>query len=145
MSKILTYFPDTGKFVWQSGKEAGYLDQSGYIKIQLDGKNVYAHRLAFTMSGLECPKFVDHINGNRADNRLENLRAATRSLNNQNLHVCKKSNKVGYLGVRKRGNKFTSTIRVDGKQQHLGYFNTPEEAYEKYLSVKRLLHEGCTI
>ena len=76
---------------------------------------------------------IDHINKNKTDNRLENLRYIDSSGNNRNKFM---RNKWGYIGVYKRNNKFCSSIRVDGgKRLYLGIYNTPREASEAYLNM----------
>lgn len=74
---------------------------------------------------------VDHINMNGLDNRRENLRLATHSQNNHN-RTQYRNNKSGYKGVNKRGHRWYAAIKVNGKQIHLGTFDTPEQAYEAY-------------
>jgi hypothetical protein len=91
----------------------------------------YAYRmvnLAREIIGLEDKKLVvDHINGNSLDNRIENLREATRSENTWN-SVRKTKNRTGYTGVTSTRNKWVATIKNNGKKIHVGTFKTPEEA-----------------
>lgn len=112
------------------------------------GKAYRAARLAwFYVHGAWPKHHIDHINGNRLDNRIANLRDIPRQANNQNIHRSFKTNKTGFLGVDldKRSNRYRASIRHNGSNRTLGRFDTPEEAHEVYLNAKRLLHEGCTL
>ena len=107
-----------------------------YARITVGGKRYPAHRVAWLYIHNVWPIVdVDHINGNREDNRICNLRLATRAenLRNSKRH---KDNKSGYKGVcrdsRLKGNQWRATIWVDGKLKHLGYFATPEAAHLAY-------------
>src|SRR3972149_955610 len=89
----------------------------------------------------EFPKGdIDHINGDRADNRIGNLRATSRSENMQNLKEAHKDNCTGHLGVFKKRHRFGAQIMVDGVKHKLGIYDTPQEAHEAYLEAKRKLH-----
>jgi len=89
---------------------------------------------------------LDHINGVRSDNRLENLRDASDTLNAENKHVAQKNSKTGLLGVTVHdATHFRARIQVKGCYADLGLFKTPEAAHAAYIKAKRLLHEGCTI
>lgn len=124
----------------------GNKQANGYVYIKIDGKSYMAHRLAWLDVNGEWPEvFVDHINGDRSDNRLINLRAATRELNAQNQRVAQKHNKLGILGVSPYGEKYYACIRVNGKTKYLGLHETPEVAHQAYLEAKRKYHEGCMI
>lgn len=132
------------------GTLAGSKLSQGHMGIMIDGKTFYSHRLAwFYMHKEWPPEMLDHINGVRDDNRLENLRLATRSLNLQNQRKASKNNKCGFLGVhRKKGcpvNPYVAELRVNGKIKRIGYYSTPEIAHQAYLEAKRKYHLGCTI
>ena len=154
IKKRLDYDPDTGLFTWnrKSGKvEAGVIGATGYLAIGI-GKKIYkAHRLAWFMQHGEMPKCgIDHINGNRLDNRIENLRLANTSENNQNRKVAHRNNKSGLLGVsmRRRNGEpryFSARIRIDNKLISLGSYPTAELAHQAYLNAKRELHPFGTI
>ena len=114
--------------------------------ISIDGRKHLAHRLAWLYVNGYCPPGdIDHINGDRAANRISNLRLATRSENLQNQSKAQKHNKTGLLGVSHRRGKFRAQIRVDGKKMHIGTFPTPEEAHTAYLEAKRQFHPFGTL
>jgi len=108
---------------------------TGYYQVKLNGKQYYLHRLlaeAFIPNPEGKPE-VDHIDGDRQNNCLSNLRWCTRAENQRNVGK-RITNTSGYKGVsfHKRDGKWQVRIRVDGKQKHLGYFHTPEEAAAVY-------------
>ena len=148
LRELLDYCPDTGVFTWKIrisnvkvGDVAGCLEKDGYLRIQIDSRLHFTHRLAwFYVTGEWPPDQIDHINGIRDDNRIANLRAATRSENGQNRRKPQANNTTGYLGVTRHRGKFLAKIRLDGKRKHLGLFTTPEEAHVAYLEAKRRLH-----
>jgi hypothetical protein len=127
------------------GDEAGYT-QHGYRNIVISGKTYKAHRLAWLyVYGVWPEQCIDHINGDRGDNRISNLRCATISENSQNQRKAKKSNKTGFLGVSPRGRRFKAQISVSGNLKVIGIFDTPEEAHFAYVQRKREIHAACTI
>ncbi len=155
LKQILDYNPETGIFIWKItigrakiGFVAGSIDKGGYIRICKDGKEYYAHRLAWFYIYGKWPNYqIDHINGDKIDNRIENLRDVMEFVNHQNLRKARVDNKAGHLGVGKmdRYQKYFSKISIAGKSIYLGSFETPEEAHQAYLDAKRKFHEGCTI
>lgn len=153
----LHYDPSTGVFTWRDtcthksrvGTVAGRLNSIGYWEIGLGSKLYKAHRLAWLyMSDEPLPPEIDHIDGDRANNRWCNLRAATHSLNQQNRKAAHSNNQTGLLGVRVKKRKtvrFQAIIHVNGVRKYLGTFKTADEASAAYLSAKRKLHAGNTI
>lgn len=117
-------------------------DRDGYIRIRLDRKCLGAHRLAWFCHHGENPNGeIDHINGDRSDNRICNLRVASRSENMQNART-PRTNSSGYHGVSwcTSGKKWTAQIWKDGKRYRLGSFVSPEVAHQAYLAAKAALH-----
>ena len=131
------------------GAIVGVKNRYGYLAAKLNRKTYYVHRLIWTICNGSIPEGfdIDHINGNRSDNRIENLRLVTRQGNNQNLQHAKSNSKTKLLGVcfKKSSQKFVAQIRENGKYKHLGLFNTALEAHEVYLKRKREIHETCQI
>jgi hypothetical protein len=139
---------ETGLFKWKLrtsnrikvGDIAGVKNTNEYIVISIDGVKDYAHRWAIFYTTGEMPKdCVDHINGIKDDNRIENLRCVTKGQNNLNQHIGRGS--IGVLGVStvktKNGKGYRATITISGKHIHLGCFHTIEEAAESYKQFKK--------
>lgn len=131
--------------VWNSrfeNKEAGYIDQNGYVKIELNHKAYYGHRIAyFLMNGEMPPDEIDHIDGNRSNNAYANLRPATRCENARN--VTKRTDTSSeYKGVSlfKRNGKWKAQIRANGVNCCLGHFETEADAHSAYASAARIHH-----
>jgi HNH endonuclease/AP2 domain len=151
LQSLLSYNPETGIFVWRlhnskrtkNSSSAGCLNKdTGYIQIKIDGHLYRAHRLAwFYVYGNFPIHQIDHINGNRSDNRIENLREATH-LQNQHNQTKPRANNTGYKGVSFYAPllKYRARIKLKNKEKHLGYFDTPEEAYEAYCNAAKSLH-----
>lgn len=151
LHKILRYEPETGKLFWRqrtpdmfedtgysaerkcivwnsrfSGKEAGTNAFShGYITVSVNYLDLLAHRVIWVMvHGKEPHDQIDHIDGNRANNRAENLRDVSRSDNQRNQAIMK-NNTSGYHGVHysRTEQKWRASINTNGKKVILGRFN----------------------
>ncbi len=150
--ELLDYNPEPGLFVWKerlirpghrtdkmwnadnANKQAGYVDAHGYVRITLTVKGqkhyIKAHRLVwFWVTGAWPPEDIDHINMDRSDNRIANLRLATRAENRTNTRA-QSNSKSGIKGVSfdKVNNLWRVNITKDGKTKNLGRFLTLEEA-----------------
>lgn len=147
--ELLDYEPATGVFRWKrsgrravAGAIAGSNNGKGYIQISIDGRRRAAHRLAWLVCTGELPTDeIDHIDGNRSNNAISNLRQADRFLNNRNVHCARATNKLGVLGVHARGTRFIAQIRANGTTKHLGCFKTLEAAHNAYLAAKAAFHK----
>ena len=116
---------------------AGSLHSNGYIVVHLDGKEVFAARIIYKMHYLSDPVFVDHIDRDKQNDRLANLRNATNAENSRN--SIQKPGETGYPGVKRQGRKFQSRIKINDIYIHLGTFITAEEAYAAYqIAANRL-------
>ena len=139
--KLLDYEPETGVFRWRSGREgvskgmvAGTKNAAGYRQIMILRKRYYAHRLAWLYVNGDWPHAeVDHANGDKADNRISNLRLAEKSQNRANTAL-QRNNTSGFKGVcfHKPIGKFYASIQIEKKYKFLGYFDTPEKAHAAY-------------
>lgn len=129
------------------GERAGCVQQDGYLCLRVFGKLFLAHRLAWFYVHGEWPTGeIDHIDGDRRNNRMSNLRDVPRTLNAQNLKRAKSSNKSsGILGVYRHGSGWRSRITSGGTSKCLGTFRTQSEAHQAYLVAKRELHAGNTL
>ena len=167
LRSILDYDPDTGIFIWRkrsditpsrirnmwnsrwAGKQAGSPCQShGYRAVSINHVHYLMHRLAWLYVHGEWPaETIDHINRDRLDNRISNLRLATPSQQMSNHPP--KNNITGLPGVtfhkgKKAKKRYSAKISVNRTTHSLGYFETPEEAHEVYKKAARdLLGEFC--
>lgn len=132
---------DNGNLISKvTGKVSGTVNNWGYRRVSWDRGSLgrvreYAHRLVWFMHYGSIPDgvMVDHINLNKDDNRIENLRLIDKSGNAQN-SKCK-----GYC-LDKRNNKYVAYIKIDGVSKHLGYYDKVSDARKAYLKAKRVLH-----
>lgn len=153
LRELVSYDEGTGEFTWlvkrgnaDLGSIAGYTNSNGYRVIRLDGVRYRAHRLAwFFAHGVWPSENVDHINGDRADNRIANLRDITQAENLQNQKRAHNRSKTGLLGAWPSGKRFHSCVRVNGKYHELGRFDTAEQAHAAYLEAKSRLHKFQTL
>jgi hypothetical protein len=158
LRELLDYDPATGEFRWRprqvthfriktwnarnAGKRAGRLTAHGYRHIVIEAVPFYAHQLAWLwVHGVWPGGHLDHRNGNRDDNWIDNLRAATSGQNNWNRRVQSRT-RSGLKGAHwsKREKKWQSTISCNGKMKFLGYFPTAEAASEAYHREAEKLH-----
>ena len=144
--ELLDYTPLTGEFFWRItvnnngarvGDKAGHTLNGRYWAISINGQKCLAHRLAWLISTGEDPGDldVDHKDEDKMNNRLDNLRLATRSQNKAN-----QRKPQGYCFCKQTG-RWLATIKVAGKMFNLGRFDTKEEARQAYVSAK-LHHFG---
>lgn len=152
LCEIFVYDPDTGKLFWKrreggapgwngkyAGKEAFTSTSShGYRQGSLLGGVYRAHRVIWAMVHGKWPEDdIDHINGDRIDNRIVNLRSVSRSENCMNSSVGKR-NKSGVVGVSwsKRENKWKAQIQKDGKNIFIGNFVNFEDAVRARMEMQ---------
>ncbi len=158
LRSLLDFDTLTGDLVWKlrtgtqreikifntqyAGKIAGVTCPRGYKYIRIRGLGVYsAGRLAWLHHYGEWPTLeIDHINGNPADNRLANLRQASRSQNGANRSI-HSNNQSGFKGVTKVGNKWTACVRLNNVKHRLGSFETAEAASKAYLKKAAEIHK----
>lgn len=137
LRELLDYDSGTGIFIWRIGSKgakagsiAGCICDHGYMRISINNRRYYAHRLAWLHETGEWPEYeIDHIDGNPGNNRFENLRAVTRQENmrNQKRRI---TNTSGVMGASwdKFYQKWHARIMVNGKNVHLGYFENFDDA-----------------
>lgn len=155
IKSVLDYNPETGIFTWKerkvthyqiicfnkrfAKKEAGCINNKGYVVIGLVGKEYYAHCLAWIyMTGKSPTEDIDHRDLNTSNNKWDNLRIGTRSQNHANKHISP-YNTSGYKGVSlfRRDGTWRAQIQVRGENVHLGYYDTPEEAHAVYCKAAK--------
>ena len=149
LRELIDYNPDTGSMAWKVstsnripvGSEAGSLQSAGYRYVTIDGQKYLAHRLAWFYVHGAWPKEIDHINRDRLDNRMSNLRMATRSQNSMNKGR-RSDNKSGVTGVtwHKGSQKWRAVCHMNGKQIQVGMFDSIEEAAKAYAEAAEKLH-----
>jgi hypothetical protein len=155
--ELFDYDPLTGVLVrrvnvgrkFKAGSKVGSLETWGYMRTKVDEVDCQVHRLVWLHVHGEWPKGqIDHINGDKTDNRLANLREATAELNSQNQRKAMPGNRVGVLGVSpsdKTSGRWRARIKCGGRIVNLGNHPSPEAAHAAYIEAKRKLHAGCTL
>jgi len=153
INEWVSYDKETGVFTWKkdkprrfkSGDRAGVVNGVGYEWMSIPCcRRLYSHRIAWFIANNQWPDGdIDHINGEKLDNRLCNLRVATRSQNNQNRYKKSANKSTDMIGVSKRSDydAYDARIHVNGKQKCLGTFKTAHDARKAYLAAKEKLHE----
>jgi hypothetical protein len=140
LREVVRYEQETGKFYWlkgnnqkNAGDEAGSRENTGYIRVTIDGHRYVAHRLAWLYMTESWPvDRIDHRNRTRDDNRWENLRQATDSQNKAN-QKAPKNNMLGVKGVRLHEcGKYIARVCKEGQSVYLGVFDTLEAAKAAY-------------
>lgn len=157
---IFDYNQETGELIWKKrpdltdrwnnkmpGKIAGTTTH-GKIVVRVNKRHYFAHRLIWAIVYGDWPiNDIDHIDHDPTNNRISNLRQATRS---ENIHNRRrnKNNTSGFKGVvfDKRRQKWRSEIMISGKRRFLGYFGSPEDAHKAYIlsasPIEKFHHPG---
>jgi hypothetical protein len=149
LKELFHYCPQTGIFTrikgagGKTGSPAGYADSYGYLRIMIDRKMYKAHRLVWLYVYGKWPDCtIDHRNGIVSDNRMVNIREATRVENQQNLKK-RSDNSTGFMNVsfNSKRKKFMSYINYKGKRLYLGSdYDTAEQAHTVFLQAKSEIH-----
>lgn len=162
LNSILVYCTDTGKFYWKEREQSMFtsirmantwnsryankeaftvVNAQGYKSAKIFDTNYKAHRIAWKMVyGVDPSNLIDHINGDRTDNRIANLREASYSENRINTRGVRGSS--GFKGViwSSQSQKWIAEIKVGGKRKYLGSFDDPCEASEVYKTAAKFMH-----
>lgn len=146
------YDRKTGEFFWKRqtskyfnkariGTLAGTIDSDGYVKIVLSRKPYFAHRLVWLLEYGEQPEFIDHVDGNKSNNRISNLRAVSQRQNQSNRPEHRSGHLIGTTKI--RDGKWRAQIETRRKNvrfhRHLGYFETQQEAHAAYMAAAETL------
>lgn len=145
---LVEYDPETGLMTRRSNKEViGRSGVHGYRVTSFRKKKYYVHRLAWIYMNGDIPAgmHIDHIDCDKSNNRIANLRLCTMALNQQNQIRAKRHNRTGLLGVSQKGGRYRASITLNRERRVIGWYGTPEEASAAYVQAKRRLHEFCTI
>jgi hypothetical protein len=148
--ELVNYCPETGLFTWAqnrgtnkvAGKPCGYWRKDGYLFLTLDKEQYLAHRVAWLIMTGAWPKHqIDHADLNRSNNAFLNLRDATPGQNVQNKRV-RKDSKSGLKGAQYIVSlkKWRGRIVRGGKTEHLGLYDTAEEAHAVFCAAAKRLH-----
>lgn len=152
LREAFAYDPTTGVLTWlisrrgqaRPGDVAGCVNH-GYRVTKIDQQVLMVHRVAWALTHGRWPAAdIDHIDGDPSNNRLSNLREATRGQNMQNRRGAQRNSRSGVIGVWKAkkdlSKPWKAVIVVDRRAQHLGYFASKEEASSAYLAAKKAVH-----
>jgi hypothetical protein len=148
LRRLFRYSPSSGKLFWRvsqgggvkAGDEAGCMNAKGYLRVQIKGRMYLVHVVVMTIFDRAWPEHdVDHWDRDTLNNRLPNLRHATRSQNCASTGAMK-TNKLGVKGVCRDRNRYKATIMKDGKKVHLGTRATIDEAAADYWNAAQRLH-----
>lgn len=148
LREYLSYDPTTGQFsrikkTWRSvqlGDASGHICPRGYLYITVLGHKHRAHRLAWLWYYGRWPVLsIDHINGDKMDNRIQNLREVTHSQNKANA-VRQANNTSGVKGVYRKRNKWQAAITFKRRRKVLGVFDRIEDAASAYAAASAKIH-----
>ena len=146
MKEVLNYNEASGIFSWKKslsnrtkvGEECRAINNNGYIVIRVDGNLYYAHRLAWLYMYSTFPsKYIDHIDHNRQNNAIENLRDTEKNCKNKSLYS---NNTSGYHGITYTNDKWKAVIGHNNTNIFLGYYNTKEEAIIARRAAERVYY-----
>jgi hypothetical protein len=144
--KELFHYRD-GELYWKTANHktdthtaVGSISSNGRKIVWVLKKSMLVHRIIFLYHHGYLPEFIDHIDGNPINNKVENLRPATRTENNRNAKI-RKDNTTGVKGVYPQQGGFVAHTRINGKLRYLGWFKTVEEAAIVVKQARELHHK----
>jgi hypothetical protein len=125
----------------KAGDKVGFVNDKGYLSVNINSKNLLVHRLIWMMHFDEMPSLLDHIDGNRQNNKIDNLRIANRFQNAHNKNM-NKNNTSGVKGVcwHKHTKKWNAQIWHNKKHYHLGLYESLQKAKEVVMNARNMFH-----
>jgi len=139
---LVNYDPSTGVFTRKDGAAAGTTMGTGYREVSVKNKKWLAHRLAFLIMTGDVPKYIDHVNQIKDDNRWVNLRECSHTENMRNTQVRKTSlTGVRNVQLHKHSGLYHVVLRISGVRKSFGYFKELEQAEQAAISA-RTQHYG---
>lgn len=153
LKEVMSFDGTLGRFIWLKNYQSRFIGQvagndhpNGYRTVMIDGIRYMEHRLVwFYFHGKWPINIIDHIDLNKSNNKIENLRDVSHSFNCQNQNKGHAGTLTGVLGTSICNGKFIAQIVVDGRKIHLGRFDSVEKASDVYIEAKRRLHAGSTV
>lgn len=152
---FLNYDAETGFLLWSKspasricvGDRAGRKNTNGYRYVKICGVTYLEHRLIWFYVFGEWPRQqIDHIDGDKSNNRIDNLRDVGESINKQNRRAARVDSRTGVLGVRlNKSGKYETKIKAGDRRLYVGSFDTLEEAHRAHIEAKRIHHKGNTL
>jgi hypothetical protein len=149
MQEMISYNKETGKLTWKKkpksskieiGDECGRLRKDGYREICLNKQHIKSHRAAWAIHhGVLPDGEIDHKDGDKTNNSIDNLRIATKQQNSFNKPK-PSHNTSGYRGVAKYGNKWMARIKIKGVTEYLGTYEKIEDAAKAYAKRAKEIH-----
>lgn len=150
LKELVNYDKNTGIFTWKKrtsnrvkvGDVIGNLHNCGYIEMRVDKTRILAHRLAWLYTYGYIPQIIDHIDGNKQNNKICNLREATHKTNAYNSKI-RSDNKSGVRCVSwdKTRNSWEIRLKIDGKLKHYGNYKYLDDAKEAADKIRMLHHK----
>jgi len=162
LESVLKYDPETGVLTWKDRPESAFscrrawaawrsrfyglpagtsMTKNGYKQIRINKQTYLVHRVVWALFYKTWPAAeVDHINRDKLDNRITNLRDATHSTNVRNRAKANSNNSLGLMGVRwhRSMRKYEARAVIEGKLLHIGFFDDPVLANSEYMKAKDL-------
>jgi len=151
---LIEYNKNNGLLKWKDitgrgkkNQEPGSIHKNGYKRLTVLGRTLLHHRVVWALYYNEQPpKIIDHIDGDKTNNKILNLRSGIGSLNQQNqTKPHSRNNTSKYIGVSLFKGRWRAKIYHNKRYYFLGYFTSEIEARNAYITEKRNLHKGCTI
>lgn len=148
---LFHYDRENGKLYWKNhwafnraqaliGNEVGVIENTGYLTVGINYKRYYIHRIIWFIEKGSLPKqFIDHVNGDKKDNRVENLRLVDNRKNQQNQKKHREGRLPGcYYHIRRQ--RWVAQIKLPGEknQRYLGLFDTELEAHQRYVQELKI-------